>query len=162
MVNPWRCGEVEGREWAWKLHTFSPHLVRCFSSICSSWAISFYVFFSSSKLIASEGEGGYGNLWFVAGWSEAQVITWDCEWHLRWVGCGDSLGGLSPGTCGVWCYRLVGGVGIELNYRTLSWHLRYCLSLAWEECLLPHTGIGSRNPKENNNIPVLKRKENIT
>lgn len=25
------------------------------------------------------GEGGHGNLWFIAGWSEVQVTTWDYE-----------------------------------------------------------------------------------
>ena len=39
--------------------------------------------------------GGRWNLQSVAGWSEAQVITWAYDWCLKWVRGGSPVG-LSP------------------------------------------------------------------
>ena len=52
---------------------------------------------SSSKLI----EPSQGTLWFIASWSEAQVMIWTFDWHLKCVwGARSSLVRLS------WCSRI--------------------------------------------------------
>lgn len=56
---------------------------------------------------------GLGNLRFIGGWTEAQVTTWTCSWHLKWravlleraLKLWDLT--LFPG---IWCYH-----GIELQ-----------------------------------------------
>ena len=68
----------------------SPCHALCFSSIWLFLSIFFYIinwwsseynvplsFLSHScKLIKPKEGGGHGNLWFIASWSEAHVITW--------------------------------------------------------------------------------------
>ena len=42
--------------------------------------------------------------------SEAQVITWTCDWHLKWEQCC----GTEPLAYGIQCFLQVDGVTIEL------------------------------------------------
>ena len=52
--------------------------------------------YCSKKLIRPQ--DGVVETWFLASWSEVQVTTWICNWHLKW--------GTSCETepCGIWCY----------------------------------------------------------
>lgn len=67
--------------------------------------------------------GGCWNLLSVVGGSEAEVITWTCNWCLKWGG-GDSLGDWAL-TCKIWCYLHLDSVRIKLNCRTSHLCLRF-------------------------------------
>ena len=58
-------------------------------------------------------EGIIGAPQSVVGWSEALVITWAYDWHLKGVGQSCRT---EPSTCGIW----VNSVKIKLNCRTLQ------------------------------------------
>ena len=90
---------------------------------CSKKTVSLSSVSFPSKLIKSK-EGIMGNHYFVACWSELQVITQACHWHLK---LGGQSCGTEPLTCGTWFYFCLGSVRIELNGRTFSGCLETCL-----------------------------------
>lgn len=64
-----------------------------------------------------------GNLWFIPSWSETQVTTWNCAWHLQW---GQSYGTESL-TCGPWCYlqvvsKLSGNARHPVRWKIAWWY----------------------------------------
>lgn len=66
----------------------------------------------SGKLTELKG-GSFGKLQSTIWWSEAQMTTWNCDWHLNCVwGCQSH--GIEPLTYGIWCYLRVDSDKIKL------------------------------------------------
>ena len=109
--------EIRGEWCAWRGHKGStpfPHTLpsylfclavpELYAFIINQWSSKQNVSLSSmscSNQINRTQGGGHGNLLFIASRSEAQVITWVCNWHLKCGGEGQSFR-TEPLACGIW------------------------------------------------------------
>lgn len=71
-----------------------------------------------SKLTVGAGAGGHWNPQCTVSWSEAQVTTWICDWHLRGYRAVGQFCRTEPLPRGLWC-------DLPVNVSEVSWIARH-------------------------------------